>query len=366
MEFSLYLRFSVLFSKHCSLSLRLAYHYTILPLRYVFVASDVGNLQDPEEVLMRWKAANTDLKYWIQNASGFVHRHGHKYGTVNSVEDAHHAFVNSMYTDLVYYTFAFRNPHQFFVPYRSGQRAFITTCTEFLKSKGLQWIIYIDSDEFFVMNRVTVEEHSNITTGNTEKIELRKLLPDVRSNATVLETISKLENTQNLGNCLSLPRVLVGALENFTCPGTPSRESIESRGISYDWMSSLRFHQHSEKGDFAMSKYGKVMMKVSELTDDIMAKVPSSIHRPYKEECPRAFTLFPDALFYLNHYIGSWERYNSREDGRRSRNEWEKRAYMTAGTSCKSKVFQWFYRFEDLVGTERAVYLLGGNIERTG
>ena len=56
---------------------------------------------------MRWKAANTDLKYWIQNASGFVHRHGHKYGTLNSVEDAHHAFVNSMYTDLVYFTLRF-------------------------------------------------------------------------------------------------------------------------------------------------------------------------------------------------------------------------------------------------------------------
>lgn len=73
----------------------LAYHYTTLPLRYVFVASDVGNLQNPEEVLMRWKTANTDLEFWVQNASAFVHRHGHQYGAVQTIKDAHHAFVNS-------------------------------------------------------------------------------------------------------------------------------------------------------------------------------------------------------------------------------------------------------------------------------
>ena len=73
----------------------LAYHYTTLPLRFLFVASDIGNLQNPEEVLMRWKTANTDLEFWVQNASEFVHRHGHQYGTVQTIKDAHHAFVNS-------------------------------------------------------------------------------------------------------------------------------------------------------------------------------------------------------------------------------------------------------------------------------
>lgn len=216
------------------------------------------------------------------------------------------------------------------------------------------------------MNRASAEEQSNAIRGSAEKRELRNLLPDVRSNTTVLETMSALGTTHSLGKCQTLPRVLVGALENFTCPGAPSKENIESKGISYDWMSTLRFHQHAEKGDFAMSKYGKVIMKVSELLDETLAKVPSSIHRPYKEECGRAFTLFSDALFYLNHYIGSWERYNSREDGRRNIHEWKKRAYMTAGSSCNNEIFRWIDRFEYLVGIERAAYLLGGSTETTG
>lgn len=83
----------------------LAYHYTTLPLRYVFVASDVGSLQDPEEILMRWKTANTDLIYWVQNASEFVDRHGQEYGTMNSIKDVHHAFVNSKCMDLFFTLF---------------------------------------------------------------------------------------------------------------------------------------------------------------------------------------------------------------------------------------------------------------------
>lgn len=72
----------------------LAYHYTVLPLRHVYVASDVGNSQDPSEVLRRWTAAKTDLQYWIKNVSDFAHRHGHEYGTADTIQDVHHEFVH--------------------------------------------------------------------------------------------------------------------------------------------------------------------------------------------------------------------------------------------------------------------------------
>lgn len=73
----------------------LAYHFTRLPLRYVYVGSDEGNLQNPNDVLNRWKFANTGLQYWIVGANDFIHRHNASYGTVNSTKDAHHAFLTS-------------------------------------------------------------------------------------------------------------------------------------------------------------------------------------------------------------------------------------------------------------------------------
>jgi hypothetical protein len=101
------------------------------------------------------------------------------------------------------------------------------------------------------------------------------------------------------------------------------------------------------------------MMDLSNLTDDTVAKAPRNIHRPFRPECGPGVVHFPDAAFFLSHYIGSWERYSSRVDGRRNREEWEQRAEITTGTSCDKAIHAWFPRFVRAVGTKRAQYLLG-------
>jgi len=52
------------------------YHYTLLPLRYLLVASDEGNPEDPNAVLQKWSKSNTDLKSWVVNVSIFENIHG--------------------------------------------------------------------------------------------------------------------------------------------------------------------------------------------------------------------------------------------------------------------------------------------------
>jgi hypothetical protein len=321
----------------------LSYHYTMLPLRYVFVGSDEGNGHDPDEVLRRWKAANTGLEYRIVNASSFMHRHGQRNAKdATDRQDAHHSFIHR-------------------------QKAFITTCVEFMKAKGLHWVTFIDSDEFVVMNRLGKDE--NLTASPSKEpnavdptaYQLRQALPRHDSNMTILETISELKRIQNFSPCYTMPRVLYGALENITCPKSHSVTEIARSNFNYDEMSTLRFHQHARKGDFSQSKYGKVMMDVSNLSDATIAQTPKNIHRPYKPECRPGVVHFPEAVFYLNHYIGSWERYNSRVDNRRNRQEWEQRAYITTATSCEQAIFQWFPRFVETVGEERARFLLGGD-----
>ncbi|MGK3733415.1 MAG: hypothetical protein ACI8RD_001334 [Bacillariaceae sp.] len=52
------------------------YHYTLLPLRYLLVVSDEGNLEDPNDVLRKWRISNTDLKSWMVNVSIFENIHG--------------------------------------------------------------------------------------------------------------------------------------------------------------------------------------------------------------------------------------------------------------------------------------------------
>ena len=187
----------------------------------------------------------------------------------------------------------------------------------------------------------------------------RNSLPTLDSHQTVLETINTLNQIKPLNPCLTMPRVLYGALENLTCPGAQNINALARSSFRYDEMSTLRFQQHAKKGDFASSKYGKVMMQVSNLSDTVIAQLPRNIHRPYKPECRPGVVPFPEAIFYLNHYIGSWERYSSRQDERRNRDEWEKRAYITTDNSCDQALHTWFSRFVANVGMERAQFLLG-------
>lgn len=306
----------------------LSYHYTTLPLRYVFIGSDEGNQQNPEEVLKRWKVANTGLEYWIFNASSFMNRHGQ-----SSAKDAHHAFVHR-------------------------QQAFISTCTEFMKAQGLHWVIYTDSDEFLVMNRLGKGENQTSMESH-EVFKLRQMLPPIDSNATFLDAIVEFNKIQNQSPCITTPRILVGALENVTCAGSQDVLELAKSSFRYEEMSTLRFNQHAKKGDFSLNKFGKVMMDVSNISDATIAKGPRNPHRPYKPECRPGALGFTDAIFHIHHYIASFERYSSRQDDRRNRQEWEKRAYITTANSCDQAIHLWFPRFIDNVGINRAKFLLG-------
>lgn len=337
----------------------LAYHYTMLPLRYVFVGSDLGNRQNPHDVLHRWKTANTGLQYWVVNVTDFMSR---QHDTPNPSplnkpaktrghfsqehEDAHHALAHR-------------------------QRSFISTCVRFMKATGLRWVTLFDSDEFLVMNRVDSTENITMrpddeTSPNDPNIidqtayRLRHALPELGSQTTVLDAINNLEHIGNLGSCHTVPRLLHGALENVSCADASTTAELARRRFHYNELSTLRFNQHARKGDFAKSKYGKVMLDVSRLSNETIQSTPRNIHRPYKPECgPGAVGNFAESVFYLNHYIGSWERYDSRQDSRRNRLEWELRAHLTSGNSCTQGVHEWFPMFLDLVGEERARYLLG-------
>jgi hypothetical protein len=315
----------------------LSYHYTTLPLRYLLIGSDLENKQDPRDVLERWGKANVGLHYWVLNASEFMFRHG----TSKGMLDAHHSFVHR-------------------------QRAFITTCTEFMKSKGLHWVAYIDSDEFITMNRLGTDEtqpafNDTLPAKKLLARNMRSALPPLHSNSTVLDAILDLERISSLSPCNTMPRLLYGSLENVTCrDATVANQLGRLPGFDFSEMSTLRFTQHSRKGDFAMSKFGKVLMDVSELSNETVAtKLPRNVHRPYKPECGPGVAAFDEAVFIVNHYIGSWERYSSRTDARRSRHEWEKRAFLTNGNSCDQKVFEWFPRFVQQVGLARSKFLLG-------
>jgi hypothetical protein len=345
----------------------IAYHYTVLPLQYLVVGSDINSTQDPAIVLNRWTQANiTELHYWILQPSDFIYRHANRN---NSYRPSEEVLVPESSEEWKKYH------HHLFI---NRQKAFVTTCTEILKTAGVDWTLYIDTDEFVVLNPWTNDDElQNLQVdGNgrdsisSKSLQIRKKLA---SRSFVNETkqfhtlIRQFQNSGDISECYTLPRLLVGALENRTCPVQYEVQNVQHLARTqlkerFEHMSTLRFFQHAKKGDFSRSKFGKVMMDLSKISHEtIRSEYPRNIHRPYTSHCgPAGGVHFPNTLFYLLHYVGSWERYSARNDHRRDRREWESRAFVDEDISaCASTVHNWYRQFYRHVGEERTPFLLG-------
>lgn len=345
----------------------IAYHYTVLPLGMLVVGSDIGNTQDPAQVLRRWdKAGIPDFRYWILQPDDFIHRHGAYNQSTTALSSKRDLSENDI-----------RNLNHHALIQR--QKGFLTTCTELLKKQGAQWVVYIDTDEFVTLNPLATDDelleidgkrHSSISN---RSYAIRNRIANTYMNRTVIDIISDLQLTKDISECYTMPRLLVGALENRTCHdvyGWNRTREIARNALNdqYQHMSTLRFTQHAKKGDFSRSKYGKVMLDLSKISEEtVRLQQPRNIHRPYAKHCgPAGGAHFPDSFFFLMHYIGSWERYMSRGDLRRSRSEWEERAFVdfvtsdaTGSSACASRIQDWYSRLFETVGEVHAKFLLG-------
>ena len=157
--------------------------------------------------------------------------------------------------------------------------------------------------------------------------------------------------------CHGMPRLLYGALENITCKdATGVKDAIHRNRFSYV-PTTIRYVQHATKGAFYPSKWGKVLVDVSRLSWESLQHKPKSSHRPF-QQCGKPLFDFNESILQVNHYLGSWERYSARTDERRSREAFEERAYFSDGVSCDDRLWEWFPRFVNQVGMDRARDLL--------
>jgi hypothetical protein len=311
----------------------LGYHYVTLPLRHVIVAADLNSTEDPHQVLRRWD--KTYLTYTLWKADDFMHRFG---DIPVNIEDHNHHYVHR-------------------------QRAFFSSCAESMKAQNMSWVVFVDTDEYIVVNRINKDD----TPFHNEKIDKnstryyrflqRQRLDPVGS--TVMDAIRTSNQVALLEPCHVIPRLLVGALENETCPQMDRvKELVASKGFDVKHLSTIRFVQTAPKNSFFPSKWGKVMADVSRLSAASLATKPKSSHRPFKE-CPKPLRAFEEAIIHANHYLGSWERYSGRKDLRRSQRAFQDRAYFSHGLVCEMHMDDWFPRFLSEFGVSRAKFLLG-------
>jgi hypothetical protein len=348
------------------------YHYTVLPLRHVFIASDIDNPEDPEHVLRRWTLAHTSLQYHVVPLSRFFNgtktgHHDHGLSRFNrKLRRQGKMEINT--TD--HPVFQQEVAHHVLM---DKQRALITHCTRYMREKGVQWVTYHDTDEFLVVNTGWQQETARAVGDTTTASS--------RNRTTVMDVLLRDKESGGVhGHCQVLPRVTVGALENFTCQGAHDTNAFVRRhfvGSDPTFLSSstttlprvfhtLRFQQHAHKDDFSQNRFAKAFVNIGSLTGtNLQEETPHNIHRPFPNICPRPVASVHSSPFYLLHYVGGWERFRAKRDARRGYDEWNTRAMIADSASCcDQQPYLWIHDFVKLVGLERAQYLLASNEDR--
>jgi hypothetical protein len=318
----------------------LAYHYTVLPLRYLVLGVDVDNRQDATPVLRAFEQRLDGLHTQVLQVADLVVLDNEKTQSPASGDRTDKQAANTLgnQTRNTAQDTA-RMHHHAFV---DRQKLFVQACNRILYEKGVHWTAHVDSDEFITFN------HPRVDKGGIGPTTV----------PTVVESLATWQVRGMVkGPCYTLPRLRYGALENVTCH--PSG-TIKASPFVSPWETGLttrRFVQHARPGDFAANKFGKVIMNLQQLPVDLVLPKNKrdvkirNIHRPYKQHCgPAAVTT--DALLRANHYVGSLSRFTGRsQDGRRTEEAWHLYAHHNFDHSCDDATMQtWVTRFIRAVG----------------
>mmetsp|Transcript_24966 Transcript_24966/g.53836 ORF Transcript_24966/g.53836 Transcript_24966/m.53836 type:complete len:683 (+) Transcript_24966:125-2173(+) len=332
----------------------LAYHYDVLPLRHLIIAADPTSRTTPLPILKRWDT-DTDLEYILWEDKDYIT--GKKLIERGArMEQAVKYDSNSELLKL----------------HRERQQYFLSECYRHHKLLNHSWVIHTDTDEFVLFNTITGDDPTHdqdngILIPNPERRDL-----PIIGQKTILEVLKEKQR----GPCHAMPRLLFvdtntnsddleivkkGLLDNLHPAFKANTTSFDTLRYLHHHSKGMSEHQRN-KGEKGINGLGKVFLDVSRMPlSTLKPKKILSIHRPFKL-CPKEYIgpkAYSNSIFRVNHYLRSWEAYSSRQDTRRSREEFDRKA-KTATGGPSFEVLPWLASFIEKVGTERAQFLLEG------
>lgn len=301
----------------------LAYHMHTLNMRDLIVAVDPTSATRPDDLLARWSAA-TQLRTTIWSDPDFMPQDFLETGYHTSPDDISGNATASKWHEghedpatVVADTLQILN-------HRFRQVTFLKKCLREFRDRGNRWVMHIDTDEFVVVNPLL----RNTTQKNVAQIQVPESLERPGAVMSLLgQFLTQEDDLQRKVNypCVSMPRLLFGSLEDNASndDSTPISKRFET----------LRWKYHTTYDDTDRNAQPKVLIDVSAVPpDESMFTNPFSIHRPSMRLCRRLkqlnFTQLQRFPISVNHYVGSWERYDAKNDTRRSRRAYDHKAVL--------------------------------------
>jgi hypothetical protein len=275
----------------------LAYHYHVLPLRYLIIAVDPRSRTSPTRVLNRWRAMGMHVEEWSDDK--FLRPDIIK----NAVPDDAELQIK-------------RDRH------RVRQKNFYRHCLQTMKNRGRTWVTLIDTDEFLMYNHrsVSTEEYERwdqqLAAKYPHKQRIRLSQPPP-SPAEAGGLIKYLHREQSAGTpyfqrvCISAPRLQFGSKESTE---EERSKNVPQNIINAERLDTLRYRKHAPRQDFVKNGLSKSIVDVSRV--DKFPRI-ESLHRPIKTLCTPPWKDEWDSGLRVNHYLGSWEAYSFRDDSRR-------------------------------------------------
>lgn len=341
----------------------LAYHYHVLPLRYIVVAVDPRSKTSPTHIFNVWRRQGVVIEEW--NDSDFWKQDHLRLTPIPETADLQ----------------VKRDRH------RGRQKFFYKKCLMHLKRRNRTWVALHDSDEYLLYNhaggerfdaymkhlrhRVEARHKLELETNNRNpSVSLQVLVPAQIPPTTADEgaMIRYIRHEQQAGldyyqsPCIGVPRLMFGAEEDGPDIHALDRVAPSELVSHARQLDTLRYRKHARRNDFVKNALGKVLIDVSRVD---IANVPNfmSLHRPIKTLCSAPWHNDWESGLRINHYLGSWESYSFRDDSRkgyeRSKEQWEYKA-TTNGEQTDDHIRPWLSGFAQTHGIDKAKQLLQG------
>ena len=337
----------------------IAYHSTVLPLKYLLVAIDPMSHQNPFPILKKWNhtahsSANNNL---TTNALDL---------TIDVWTDANYIHERQMHRVCNEY-----HDLNMLKNHRSRQSVFMQRCVVHMKQRGMDWTIMTDSDEFLTFNPIADDEELPPTRWKSSAhgalrehlTEARKRLPpSVGDNVTIYDFLMQEKDKLPWKDksCVLLPRLLFSSVESTPEGQRKLLQATAEYGIE-DVLSlnTQRFFRTAGKAHTKSHEYNKLGKPILDLSRlDLDADLQRKFMNPHNPipACGATHARFDESLLRVHHYLGTADQYGARRDVRRSDEVYLEKARLEKGVNFDLQ--PWLGRFVRTVGKERAQMLL--------
>jgi hypothetical protein len=245
----------------------IAYHYHAMKLEFLVVGVDETSQTSPQSVLDRWQGKiRTEL--WEQSVFATPEQMAH--GRVEHERNYLHL---------------------------KRQQLFYKQCIRYLKEQDRSWTLFIDADEY-----ITFNHRARTVTGPELQQDYQGIeIPSLRNKGAIYDLLK--EQGKKGGSlsqpCITIPRLrFIGKDTSYTDP----------MGLD-----TLRFSAHAKRDRIEHNGLAKNMIDVSRVDLNDVDGMKNA-HSMLKGVCWNPQLKNANSLFQVNHYVGSYESFNSRQD----------------------------------------------------